>query len=461
MVLEANPLLVYIDLMRDALIESSPPTASAAATLWLLGVGWALVVGVGGFVYFWRGETGVRPWLSRPDGRRATAGERIPTVVVDDVHVVYRVYGAGTPAAARPSPPSAASLTGKRSPAIREVHAVKGVSFTAYRGEAIGLIGSNGSGKSTLLRAIAGLLPADRGAVYTDGPALAARRERGADERPVRRAQRHARLPGDGHDAGRRSREATPAIIDFSGINDRGDFISLPMRTYSSGMAARLRFAIAAAKNHDVLLIDEALATGDAQFRRRSEERIRELRAEAGTVFLVSHAIGTIRDTCERTIWLESGVIRMDGPTEVVVPEYEKYMNRKRVEPMRPTFRAPQRRRRGGRRRSAPAPRSGTSPTSARPRGVGAGCVIGRNVYVDADVVGRRPREDPEQRLGLPGRDDRGRGLRRPVRRVHQRPAARGRRTRTGRSPPRWCAGARRSAPTPPSCAASRSASTR
>ena len=120
----------------------------------------------------------------------------------------------------------------------------------------------------------------------------------------------------------------TKEIIDFSGINERGDFSSLPMRTYSSGMAARLRFSIAAAKKHDVLLIDEALATGDAKFRRRSEQRVRDLRAEAGTVFLVSHSEQSIRDTCERSIWLESGLIRADGPTDEVLKEYETYMRK-------------------------------------------------------------------------------------------------------------------------------------
>jgi teichoic acid transport system ATP-binding protein len=124
------------------------------------------------------------------------------------------------------------------------------------------------------------------------------------------------------------ARRLCPEIIDFSGVNERGDFASLPMRAYSSGMAARLRFAIAAAKRHDVLLIDEALATGDARFRRRSEERIQELRAAAGTVFLVSHSIGSIRDTCERTIWLEAGLIRADGPTDDVLTEYEGFMNK-------------------------------------------------------------------------------------------------------------------------------------
>jgi teichoic acid transport system ATP-binding protein len=88
-------------------------------------------------------------------------------------------------------------------------------------------------------------------------------------------------------------------------------------------MAARLRFSIAAAKNHDVLMIDEALATGDHAFQKRSEERIRELRKEAGTVFLVSHNNKSIRDTCDRVLWIEQGELLMDGPTEEVVTAYE------------------------------------------------------------------------------------------------------------------------------------------
>ncbi|MEV5508579.1 ABC transporter ATP-binding protein, partial [Streptomyces orinoci] len=94
--------------------------------------------------------------------------------------------------------------------------------------------------------------------------------------------------------------------------------------TYSSGMAARLRFSIAAAKDHDVLMIDEALATGDRAFQKRSEERVRQLREQAGTVFLVSHNNRSIRDTCNRVLWLERGELMMDGPTEEVVSAYEK-----------------------------------------------------------------------------------------------------------------------------------------
>jgi teichoic acid transport system ATP-binding protein len=253
--------------------------------------------------------------------------ERIPTVIVDDAHIVYRVYGSSAAGANTPVASLKRLVTGKKSTAVREVHAIKGVSFIAYRGEAVGLIGSNGSGKSTLLRAVAGLLPADRGHIYAAGqPSLLGVNAALMSDLPGERNVALGCLAMGMSPAEVKAR--TPEIIEFSGINERGDFSSLPMRTYSSGMSARLRFSIAAAKKHDVLLIDEALATGDAKFRRRSEQRVRDLRAEAGTVFLVSHSEQSIRDTCERAIWLESGLIRADGATEDVLKEYEAYMRK-------------------------------------------------------------------------------------------------------------------------------------
>jgi teichoic acid transport system ATP-binding protein len=247
---------------------------------------------------------------------------RVPTVVVDDVHIVYKVHGAS---AGKGSATSALSrlISRKRSPAITEVHAVRGVSFTAYKGEAIGLIGSNGSGKSTMLSAIAGLLPTERGAIYTNGqPSLLGVNAALMDDLTGERNVVLGCLAMGMSPA--QVKERYQDIVDFSGINEKGQFINLPMRTYSSGMAARLRFSIAAAKTHDVLLIDEALSTGDQAFQRRSEDRIRELRKEAGTVFLVSHNNNAIRDTCERTIWIETGKLIMDGPTDEVVGMYER-----------------------------------------------------------------------------------------------------------------------------------------
>jgi teichoic acid transport system ATP-binding protein len=252
-----------------------------------------------------------------------------PTVIVENVHVTYRITGAGKTMNNTPSAALKRIVARKSNPTIREVRAVKGVSFTAYQGEAVGLVGSNGSGKSTLLRAIAGLLPVDQGgAIYTMG-------------QPSLLGANAALLPDLSGEQNviigllamgmtrQRAEELMPGIIEFSGIDEHGEkFSELPMSTYSSGMSARLRFSIAAARMHDVLLVDEALATGDARFRRRSEERVREMLASAGTVFLVSHAVGTIREVCDRSIWLERGVIRMDGPTEEVVDAYEQFMTR-------------------------------------------------------------------------------------------------------------------------------------
>jgi teichoic acid transport system ATP-binding protein len=251
------------------------------------------------------------------------AGRRVPTVIADEVHIVYRVNGAKS---GKGSATAALSRILKRGEerGVRKVHAVRGVSFVAHRGEAIGLIGSNGSGKSTLLRAIAGLLPTESGKVYTDGqPSLLGVNAAMMNDLT---GERNVTLGGLAMGMSREEiRERYQGIVDFSGINEKGDFISLPMRTYSSGMQARLRFSIAAAKDHDVLMIDEALATGDAKFRRRSEARVRELREQAGTVFLVSHSNQSIRDTCDRVLWLERGELRLDGPTEEVLREYEKF----------------------------------------------------------------------------------------------------------------------------------------
>ncbi|MFJ4818712.1 ABC transporter ATP-binding protein [Streptomyces sp. NPDC088801] len=259
---------------------------------------------------------------------------KVPTVVADGVDIVYRVNGTG---AGRGSATAALNRIVRRKQTekvsgVRRVHAVRNVSFVAYKGEAIGLIGTNGSGKSTLLKAVAGLLPVENGRIYTHGqPSLLGVNAALMNDLT---GERNVHLGGLAMGMSREQiRERYEEIVDFSGINEKGDFITLPMRTYSSGMAARLRFSIAAAKDHDVLLIDEALATGDRSFQKRSEQRIRELRKHAGTVFLVSHNNKSIRDTCDRVLWLERGELRMDGPTEDVLKEYEAFTGDKADKP--------------------------------------------------------------------------------------------------------------------------------
>jgi teichoic acid transport system ATP-binding protein len=242
---------------------------------------------------------------------------REPIVVVDDLHIIYRVYGAGGKG-------NAASafmrvLRREHRPTMKEVHAIRGLSFVAYKGDAIGVIGTNGSGKSTLLKAIAGLLPPERGGVYTAGqPSLlgvnAALMNDLTGERNIILGCLAMGMSPEEVD------KKYDEIVKFAGLKE--GFIQLPMRAYSSGMGSRLRFAIAASKSHDVLLIDEALATGDAKFRRKSAKKIDELREEAGAVFLVAHQLDSIREMCNRVLWIDEGKLVMDGETDAVVDAY-------------------------------------------------------------------------------------------------------------------------------------------
>lgn len=248
--------------------------------------------------------------------------DRRPTVIADGVHVTYRVQGV-KPASAQAGASATTALRRilplRRDAGIQQVRAVRGVSFIAYEGDAIGLIGRNGSGKSTLLQAVAGLLPLAGGTIYTSArPSLLGVN---AALMPQLSGERNIEIGSLAMGLSRaEAAERAEAIAEFAGL---GEFLYYPMTTYSSGMSARLRFAIAASVTHEILLIDEALATGDADFQKRSQERIKELRDEAGTVFLVSHSAGVVRETCTRAIWLEGGLIRLDGPADEVVSAYE------------------------------------------------------------------------------------------------------------------------------------------
>jgi teichoic acid transport system ATP-binding protein len=240
---------------------------------------------------------------------------RRPVIIVDQLHVMYRVFAGGRRATGK------ASQSGllNRTRGIRTVHALKGVSFTAYENESIGVIGHNGSGKSTLMRSLTGLTPPETGAVFAASrPNLLGV---GAALLPELSGENNIVLGGLA--LGFSKKEVVQLRDQIVAFAELEKFIDLPMRTYSSGMQARLKFAIATSKEHEILIVDEALSVGDRAFRARSEARIREIRNNAGTVFLVSHSMKSIRDTCNRTIWIHEGELRMDGPTEEVVTAYE------------------------------------------------------------------------------------------------------------------------------------------
>jgi teichoic acid transport system ATP-binding protein len=234
------------------------------------------------------------------------------TVRVDDLHVTYRVYED-----VRPTLRKFVARGFRPRPHVA-VRALRGVSFVAHAGEAIGIIGRNGSGKSTLMSALAGLLSPERGAVYAASqPVLLAV---GAALQAELSGRRNILIGASALGIPKaRILEQMDAIIQFTGLEDS---IDRPLKTYSSGMSARLQFGIASAVRPDILLIDEALATGDAEFARRSSERIREVVAQAGTVFIVSHSDATIQSMTERVIWIDGGEVMFDGSTEEGLQRY-------------------------------------------------------------------------------------------------------------------------------------------
>lgn len=252
-----------------------------------------------------------------PEPSHPPADGRRPVVIIDDVHVEYKIFATGK----RPTAADRRSLKLRgRGKQMRTVHALKGVSFTAYENDSIGVIGTNGSGKSTLMRAIVGLTPASRGAIYAQSrPSLLGV---GAALLKDLSGERNIILGGLAMGFTMEEIEARyDDIVAFAGLEK---FIDLPMRAYSSGMTARLKFAIAAMATHEILIVDEALAVGDRTFRQRSEARIREIRDNAGTVFLVSHSMQSIRDTCSRVVWLDQGTLIMDGEPDEVIAAYHK-----------------------------------------------------------------------------------------------------------------------------------------
>ena len=201
----------------------------------------------------------------------------------------------------------------------REVHAVRGVSFEISKGESVGIIGSNGSGKSTLLRAISGLLPPSQGKILVRHfPTLLGVN---AVLRPSMTGRRNVQIGLLAQ--GLRQSDVETLVDDVVTFAELDEFIDLPMNTYSSGMRARLHFAIATAVAPEILLIDEALAVGDRQFREKSAQRLDEHRAKAGTMLLVSHNLAEIRRSCQRVLWMEQGLIKADGPSENVLQVYE------------------------------------------------------------------------------------------------------------------------------------------
>jgi len=198
------------------------------------------------------------------------------------------------------------------------VHALRGVSFDVHEGEAVGIIGLNGSGKSTLLAAIAGLLPVNRGDILvSEEPRLM-----GAGAAMFGEASGRRNIALGCLALGMSKRDIEESIDDMVAFTELGDAIDRPLNTYSSGMRARVHFVVATAMQPKILMIDEALGVGDKNFRSKSNERIRQVIAGAGTILMVNHSLDELRKWCTRAIWLSDGRVFQDGLIDDVVADY-------------------------------------------------------------------------------------------------------------------------------------------
>lgn len=236
------------------------------------------------------------------------------TVVLRDLHVDYQIGGR--------SQPRVRDVIARRRPegqrAGRVIHAVRGMDLVVRRGESIGFIGPNGSGKSTTLKAIAGLLPITSGDVLASSQPVLLGVGAALESNLTGRRNIELGLLA----LGRTPEQAEAQVGDIAAFADLDDFIDMPLKTYSSGMRARLHFSIATSIKPEILLIDEALAVGDESFRKKSNKRIEELLGEAGTVFVVSHSLATLAEMCSRVVWIDKGQLVRDGDPEEVIDAY-------------------------------------------------------------------------------------------------------------------------------------------
>jgi ABC-type polysaccharide/polyol phosphate transport system ATPase subunit len=237
---------------------------------------------------------------------------------VEDVSVTYR-----TSLERAPTLKSTLLRLGRRERIIREIEAIKEVSFEVPHGKVMGVVGANGAGKSTLMRTVAGILPPTSGRVEVHGR-VSTLLSLGVGFNRKLTGRQNVVLGGLAAGLTRAElAEKYDEIVEFSEL---GDFMDMPMRTYSSGMYGRLAFAVAVTMHPDILIIDEALSVGDARFRKKSFERMRQLCGEDRTILLVSHALGSIEKLCDEAIWLDKGRIQMWDEPHAVVEAYTDFL---------------------------------------------------------------------------------------------------------------------------------------
>ena len=237
-------------------------------------------------------------------------------ITVDNLHINYRGI-------------KKTSIRGswfKKHKKVETFEALKGISFEVKEGKILGIVGKNGSGKSTMLRALAGIFSPDEGTIDLHNNSISLLSIGVGFNNKLSGLENiylSGMLLGFSEDEIKKKEKE---IIDFADI---GDFIYKPVKTYSSGMHSKLAFAITAILETDIMLIDEVLSVGDARFKEKSYNKMKELISdEHRTVIIVSHSLGTLKELCDEVIWLNDGVIKMKGTPAKVLPKYEEFMSK-------------------------------------------------------------------------------------------------------------------------------------
>jgi ABC-type polysaccharide/polyol phosphate transport system ATPase subunit len=239
-------------------------------------------------------------------------------VKVENLSVTYRAS-----IEKRPTLRKTLRRLGRNQRTIREIRAVRDISFDVPHGTVVGIVGVNGAGKSTLMRTIAGILPPTRGRVEVHGR-VSTLLALGVGFNAKLTGRDNVVLGGLAAGLSRDQIEAK--YEEITRFAELGDFMDLPMRRYSSGMYGRLAFSVAVNMEPDILLIDEALAVGDARFRRKSFDKMRELCGEARTIFIVSHALRSMRQLTDEVIWIHEGQMRMRDDPDRVIEAYQDFL---------------------------------------------------------------------------------------------------------------------------------------
>lgn len=232
---------------------------------------------------------------------------------VENLSKVYKLYD-------KPIDRMKESLSLTKRKYSREHYALKDITFSVNKGEILGIIGVNGSGKSTLLKIITGVLSASSGDVMVNG-IVSALLELGAGFNQEYTGMENIYLNGTMLGISREEIELRiPDILQFADI---GEFIHQPVKTYSSGMFARLAFSVAISSNPNILIVDEVLAVGDTKFQVKCLEKIKQLQSEGTTILYVSHDIYSMRNFCNRVMWLNKGQFKMIGQAEDIIQKYK------------------------------------------------------------------------------------------------------------------------------------------